>query len=59
MPADINDSSEIIQKFQRDFQEHEHHFTEKEKEIFELRSTINKLQSDLFNEQNKQAHEKK
>ena len=32
---------------------------EKEKEIFELRSTINKLQSDLFNEQNKQTHEKK
>ena len=26
--------------------------TQKEKEIFELRSTINKLQSDLFNEQN-------
>jgi hypothetical protein len=33
--------------------------TQKEKEVFELRSTINKLQSDLFNEQNKQAHEKK
>ena len=33
--------------------------TQKEKEIFELRSTINKLQSDLFNEQNKQTHEKK
>jgi hypothetical protein len=33
--------------------------TQKEKEIFELRSTINKIQSDLFNEQNKQTHEKK
>lgn len=33
--------------------------TQKEKEMFELRSTINKLQSDLFNEQNRQAHEKK
>lgn len=32
--------------------------TQKEKEIFELRSTINKLQSDLFNEQNKQTNEK-
>jgi|GEM_PF-4705526 lipoprotein len=32
--------------------------TQKEKEVFELRSTINKLQSDLFNEQNKPANEK-
>lgn len=32
---------------------------EKEKEIFELRSTINKMQSDLFNAQNKQNNEKK
>ena len=34
MPVDFNDSSEIIQKFQRDFHEHEHLFADKEKEIF-------------------------
>lgn len=32
---------------------------EKEKEIFELRSTINKMQSELFNTQNQQNNEKK
>ena len=32
---------------------------EKEKEIFELRSTINKMQSELFNTQNRQDNEKK
>lgn len=32
---------------------------EKEKEIFELRSTINKMQSELFNAQNRQNNEKK
>lgn len=32
---------------------------EKEKEIFELRSTINKMQSELFNAQNRQDNEKK
>lgn len=32
---------------------------EKEKEIFELRSTINKMQSELFNVQNKHQDEKK
>jgi len=31
---------------------------EKEKEIFELRSTINKMQSELLNAQNRQDNEK-